>query len=63
MNDYYNQYLAYHEGQGGWKKKSFQSKKWLIKAAKKVDSNANMYNKQLIECESKLNKKSFFGIF
>ena len=22
-NDFYNQYLAYHEGQGGWKKKSY----------------------------------------
>lgn len=62
-NDYYNQYLAYHEGHGGWKKKSFNSKKWLLDVAKKVESNANMYNNQLKECEDKLNKKGIFGIF
>ena len=62
-NDFYNQYLAYHEGQGGWKKKSFKSKKWLIDVAKNVESTGNKYNNQLKQCESKLNKKGFFGIF
>jgi hypothetical protein len=61
--DFYNQYLAYHEGHGGWKKKSYNSKKWLLDAAKRVETNANKYNNQLKECESKLNKKSFFGVF
>ena len=46
--DPFNQYLAYHEGHGGWKKKSFKSKKWLIEAAKNVEINANQYNNQLI---------------
>jgi len=62
-NDFYNQYLAYHEGQGGWKKESYLDKKWLIEVAKTVERNANMYNNQLKECEQKLNKKGFFGIF
>ena len=62
-NDYYNQYLAYHEGQGGWKKESYLEKKWLIEVAKTVERNAKMYNNQLKECEDKLNKKGFFGIF
>ena len=62
-NDYYNQYLAYHEGHRGWKKKSFNSKQWLLDVAKKVELNANMYNNQLKECEDKLNKKGIFGIF
>ena len=60
--DYYNQYLAYHEGHNGWKNKSFNSKKWLVEVAKKVESNANMYNNQFKECENKLNKKGIFGI-
>ena len=60
--DYFNQYLAYHEGHGGWKKNSYKSKKWLIKAAKNVESNAKKYNKQLKQCENKLNKKNIFGI-
>lgn len=63
MNDSFNQYLAYHEGQGGWKRKSYNKKKWLINVAKKVESKANIYNNQLIECENKLSKKGFFGIF
>jgi len=63
INDSYNQYLAYHEGQGGWKKSTYLSKKWLIKAAKNVERNANIYNSQLRECESKLNKKGLFGLF
>ena len=62
-NDFYNQYLAYHEGQGGWKKQSYLEKKWLIEVAKTVERNAKMYNKQLKECEQRLNKKGFFGIF
>ena len=62
-NDYYNQYLAYHEGHGGWEKKSFNSKKWLLNVAKKVETNTNMYNNQLKVCENKLNKKGIFGIF
>ena len=62
-NDFYNQYLAYHEGQGGWKKKSYEEKKWLIEVAKNVERNAKMYNNQLKQCEQKLNKKGFFGIF
>ncbi len=36
-NDFYNQYLAYHEGQGGWKKETYLDKKWLIEVAKTVE--------------------------
>ena len=63
INDYFNQYLAYHEGHGGWKNKSFNSKKWLIDVAKKVETNAKLYNTQFKDCEQKLNKKGLFGIF
>jgi len=60
--DAFNHYLAYHEGQGGWKKESFKSKKWLIEAAKVVEINTNKYNNQLKKCEKDLEKKGFFGI-
>ena len=63
MSDSYNQYLAYHEGQGGWTKKSFNSKKWLLKVAKKVETQSNIYNNQIKDCENSLNKKGIFGIF
>ena len=39
------------------------SKKWLLKVAKKVETNANKYNIQLHQCEIQLNKKNLFGIF
>ena len=61
--DFFNQYLAYHEGHNGWNKKTFNNKEWLKKAAKKVELNANKYNEQLKLCENKLNKKNLFGIF
>ena len=61
-NDYYNQYLAYHEGQNGWSKETFKSKDWLIDVAKNVERNTKMFNKQLKQCEEKLDKKGFFGI-
>ena len=61
--DYYNQYLAYHEGQNGWSKETFKNKEWLIEVAKTVERNTNMFNKQLKNCEAKLNKKGLFGIF
>ena len=61
--DFYNQYLAYHEGHGGWEKKSYKSKEWLLDVAKRVETNADKYNNQLKDCESKLNKKGFFGVF
>ena len=62
-NDYFNQYLAYHEGHNGWKKQTFNSKKWLIDVAKNVETRAKLYNKQFKNCEDKLNKKGLFGIF
>ncbi|MCP3671454.1 MAG: transglycosylase SLT domain-containing protein [Gammaproteobacteria bacterium] len=52
--DAYNQYLAYHEGHGGWKQKSFNKKPWLIKIAKKVQSYAEQYGAQLKNCHANL---------
>ena len=59
-SDYYNQYLAYHEGHNGWKNKSFHSKKWLIEVAKKVEIQSNIYKNQIKGCEKKLDKKGIF---
>jgi len=61
-NDAYNQYLAYHEGHGGFKNKTYKSKDWLIDVANQVKSRANNYQNQLQDCKSKF-KKKFFGIF
>ena len=60
--DAFNQYLAYHEGHRGWQKKTYNSKQWLIEAAKNVAINTNKYNNQLKECENELDKKGLFGL-
>ncbi len=48
--DAYNQYLAYHEGRGGYLKGSHKQKPWLLKVARKVDNNAKQYAAQLKTC-------------
>jgi len=49
--DAYNQYLAYHEGRGGYIKGTYKNKQWLTKVAKKVDNNAKLYAAQLKTCD------------
>ncbi len=52
--DPYNQYLAYHEGRGGFKRKSYQSKPSLIRVARKVEQQAKDYGWQLKQCRQEL---------
>ncbi len=47
----YNLYLAYHEGRGGFNRKTYQSKPWLLNVAAKVQKRATMYKSQLAACE------------
>lgn len=56
--DAYNQYLAYHEGHGGWKRKTFNKKPWLIKVARKVERRASRYAAQLKRCKDQLDDGS-----
>ncbi len=53
-SDAYHQYLAYHEGHGGFNKRSYQSKPQLLKAARSVERNAKRYQQQLEQCRSQL---------
>ncbi len=52
--DAYGQYLAYHEGRGGYKSGSWKKKSWLKKVALKVKSRSASYNAQLKQCKRKL---------
>jgi len=52
--DAYKQYLAYHEGHGGYKRKTYLKKPWLVKVAQKVKRRASQYHTQLSRCKSKL---------
>ncbi|WP_232321938.1 hypothetical protein [Photobacterium jeanii] len=52
--DAYNQYLAYHEGRGGYKRGSYKGKPTLIKVSRKVEQQAKNYGWQLKKCKKEL---------
>jgi hypothetical protein len=52
--DAYRQYLAYHEGHGGYRRKTYKSKAWLLQVARKVASTAGRYQRQLSGCQASL---------
>jgi len=56
-NDAYNLYLAYHEGQGGYSRGTYQNKKWLLDVASKVDNRARIYHGQLAACEKEFKRR------
>ncbi len=55
-------YLAYHEGQGGYKKGSYRNKPWLTDVATTVQNNANRYKSQFNSCKNKL-RNPFYYLF
>ncbi len=48
------QYLAYHEGHGGYSRGSYHAKPWLKRVAKRVARQAKRYSVKLKSCESSL---------
>lgn len=50
VTDTKNLYLAYHEGHGGYQRKSHLQKPWLLKVADKVAKRGQLFQKQLNEC-------------
>ena len=55
--DAYNQYLAYHEGRGGYKSGSWKNKGWLKRVANKVKNKSAAYSAQLKQCKQELDDK------
>lgn len=63
-HDTYSLYLAYHEGHGGFKRRTFARKPWLLRVASKVSARSKTYTAQLSRCEEELKKGGwFFGLF
>lgn len=54
--DAYRQYLAYHEGQGGYRQGTHRTKPALLNAARKVASNSGRYERQLSGCRAELDE-------
>jgi len=52
--DPYNLYLAYHEGGGGYLKKTYEKKPWLMHLAHKVKERSELYYKQLQYCANRI---------
>lgn len=50
MSNAEHQYLAYHEGQGGYMRGTHNAKSWLLRVAREVGNRAVTYERQLDRC-------------
>jgi len=55
--DAYRQYIAYHEGWGNYK--NYKNNQKVIIFAKRVKEQSNLYRKQLLQCQNRLNKNKY----
>ncbi len=55
-NDAYHLYLAYHEGHGGFTRRTYQGKDWLLRAARNVAARSARYDRQYTECAERLSR-------
>lgn len=63
-DDPYHLYLAYHEGHGGFNRRTYKNKQWLKDVSKKVSRQSARYGSQLKTCEEDLKDDGwFFGLF
>ncbi len=60
LDDAYNQYLAYHEGHGGFNRGSYRGKRDLIASAERVAGRAATYRAQLDGCRRNLDRRFLF---
>lgn len=59
--DAYSQYLAYHDGRGGFKRKTYARNPSLMKVARRVEQTAKNYGWQLKKCQAELeDNRSWF---
>lgn len=61
--DAFNLYLAYHEGNTGFARRTYANKQWLIDVANKVQANKNLYERQYAGCERDLNRSWYERLF
>ncbi len=62
-DDTYQQYLAYHEGWTGFKRRSYEQKKWLKEVATNVDDLSKRYESQYASCSADLDKGFWRRLF
>jgi hypothetical protein len=54
--DAHNLYLAYHEGHGGFERRTYRDKVWLKDVAREVSARATRYHQQLTRCREELDE-------
>ncbi len=52
-----DQYLNYHEGQGGYARGTHKRKQWLINTADRVGARAAQFASQLSSCQAQLDRR------
>ena len=62
-NDSVRQYLAFHEGHGGFNDKSYRHKPGLLNVAKNVAARARSYDRRLRDCEQALQRSLKWWFF
>ncbi len=60
--DAYSLYLAYHEGETGYRKQRYKQKKWLQQVAHKVARQAKTYHQQLVSCHQDLQPQAWWRV-
>ncbi|MCB1664522.1 MAG: transglycosylase SLT domain-containing protein [Pseudomonadales bacterium] len=62
-HDARNLYLAYHEGNTGFARRTYADKAWLLETADRVQSNADRYQSQIDRCADELGKNWWQRLF
>lgn len=63
LHDARDLYLAYHEGNTGFARRSYSDKPWLIDTADRVQANADRYQVQMDRCADELGKNWWQRLF
>lgn len=61
-DDAYSLYLAYHEGNGGFARRTYADKPWLMEVARNVQANADRYRRQYAQCRDELDRPWFMRL-
>ena len=63
LTDAQRLYLAYHEGQGGYRRGTWRDKPKVQSAARRVAATADRYRAQLARCESRFRCDSWYQVW
>ena len=63
LTDAQRLYLAYHEGQGGYRRGTWRDKPKVQRAARRVAATSDRYRAQLVRCESSFRCDSWYQVW